>query len=83
MGERPPEDAQTAAHRRPEQKTVRVVSVRQEDMESGNALSAKAARKILCRRLTTPISIGVEGKIDSPGPVAQLLKLPCVGMIAQ
>jgi hypothetical protein len=61
---------------------VGIVSVRQEDMESADALSAKAAHQILCCRLTTSVGVGIEGKIYSPGPVAQLLKLPCVGMIA-
>jgi hypothetical protein len=61
---------------------VGVVSVRQEDMESGDALSAKVARQILPRRLTTSVGVGIEGKIDGSGLLAQLLKLPCVRMIA-
>jgi hypothetical protein len=61
---------------------VGVVSVRQEDMEGGETLSPKAARQILCRGLTTSVGVGIEGKVDSPRPIAQLLKLPRVRMIA-
>jgi hypothetical protein len=61
---------------------VRVVSVRQEDVEGGDALSPKAARHTLRRGLTTSVDVGIESKIDIPWPVAQLLKLPCVRMIA-
>jgi hypothetical protein len=64
------------------EETVGVVPVRQEDMESRSALCPKAARHPLRRRLATSVGVGIEGKIDIPGPVAQLLKLPCVRMIA-
>ena len=49
---------------------VRVVSVRQEDMESGDALSAKVARQILPRRLTTSVGVGIEGHIDGATVIA-------------
>jgi hypothetical protein len=66
-----------------DKEAVRVVSVGQEDMESSHALSAKPAHHPLRRRLAASVGVGIQGKIDSPRPVAQLLKLRCVRVIAQ
>jgi hypothetical protein len=56
-------------------KTVWIAPLRQMDASCRDALGAKAAQPPLRRGLPASVAIGVEGQIDSPGAVAQLLKL--------
>jgi hypothetical protein len=65
------------------EEAVGVVSIGQKDLGSRHALSPQAACYALRSSLAALVGIGVEGNINMARAIAQLLKLGCVGMIAQ
>lgn len=66
-----------------DKEAVRVMAIGQAYPSGSDTLRPKTTGKRLRCSWTTTVSVGIEGKIDRPGVIAQLLKLMCVEMVSQ
>lgn len=63
-----------------DEEAVGVVSVGQGYASSGHALSPETPRHPLSRLLAALVGVGIEGQVDCPRGVTQLLKLSRIEM---